>query len=681
MWDISPASIGNTPWLPENLDQYKDFYQLDGKSPSNGHPVNPKTGQPYQPQIVPRGDYARTLVHFWADGPNSETPPGHWYAIFNKAMDHPQFVRKYNGTGAELPALEYDVKAYFTLGAALHDAAIAAWSIKGWYDGVRPISAFRYMAGRGQSSNTLLPNFTASGVRLEPGHIELIQADDPLAGPNGENVGKIKVYAWRGHDFISDPLNDYAGVGWILAEKWLPTFRKTFVTPPFAGYVSGHSTFSRAAAEALTLLTGDEYFPGGMGEFTIAANSNFFGVEKGPSVDVTLQWATYRDASDQTSLSRIWGGIHPPVDDIPGRKIGAQCGIRAFWKAKGIFYNNDADADGFDYTVDCDDHNPNVYPGAPEICDGFDNDCNGQTDEGLQLYTYYADQDGDGYGDGENTLITCQDEAPQGYVTNTLDCIDLDATIYPGAPEICDGFDNDCNGEVDEGLTFTLYYEDEDGDGFGTPQSKFPSCSPEPPGGFVANGLDCDDKNPDINPSATEICDGIDNNCNGLIDDELPTYSYYPDADGDGYGALDSVLVTCLAAAPLGFVALAGDCDDSNPLVYLGAPEILDGLDNDCNGLIDDFISTKDPAIEIRAYPNPVRDKLVLVSPNLEGEVFIWVTNTANQVLKSFTIVFSSGQTVLPLDDLPNGVYTLRISDTNGARFGVQRVVKMGLRG
>jgi hypothetical protein len=120
-----------------------------------------------------------------------------------------------------------------------------------------------------------------------------------------------------------------AGVGWILAKNWWPYQRPSFVTPPFAGYISGHSTFSRAAAEVMTLITGDEFFPGGMGEF-VAKKDEFLVFEKGPSVDVTLQWATYRDASDQTSLSRIWGGIHPPADDIPGRIIGEQIGVDTY---------------------------------------------------------------------------------------------------------------------------------------------------------------------------------------------------------------------------------------------------------------------------------------------------------------------------------------------------------------
>ena len=162
-----------------------------------------------------------------------------------------------------------------------------------------------------------------------PGYIELVEPGDPLAGAADENVEKIKLYAWRGPDYIVNPQLDQAGVGWILAENWWPYQRPTFVTPPFAGYVSGHSTYSRAAAEVLTALTGSEYFPGGMSSFEVTANE-FLVFEEGPSIDMTLQWATYRDASDQCSLSRIWGGIHPPADDIPGRRIGEQIGIAAF---------------------------------------------------------------------------------------------------------------------------------------------------------------------------------------------------------------------------------------------------------------------------------------------------------------------------------------------------------------
>jgi hypothetical protein len=192
------------------------------------------------------------------------------------------------------------------------------------------------MADHGQSSDPKLPRYSPAGIPLVDGFIETVQAGDPLAGMDNENIGKIKLYTWRGHDYINDPAIDAAGVGWILAENWFPYQRPTFVTPPFAGYISGHSTYSRAAAEIMTLLTGDAFFPGGLGEFHCQKNE-FLVFEEGPSVDLTLQWATYRDASDQTSLSRIWGGIHPPIDDIPGRVIGQQIAADAFLLGKRYF--------------------------------------------------------------------------------------------------------------------------------------------------------------------------------------------------------------------------------------------------------------------------------------------------------------------------------------------------------
>jgi hypothetical protein len=335
--DISPASLGNISDYPADFTEYDTFYDtLLGGDGSIGYTVNPATGQPYDPQLVPLGDYGRVLAEFWADGPDSETPPGHWFVIANEVNDHPELVRRLEGAGPELGLLEWDVKLYFSLGGAMHDAAIAAWGIKGWYDYIRPISALRAMADRGQSTDDSLPSYDVDGIPLEPGYIELVEAGDPLAGDDDEHVGKIKLLAWRGPDYVADPETDAAGVDWILAENWWPYQRPSFVTPPFAGYVSGHSTYSRAAAEVLTALTGDNYFPGGKSGFEIAANE-FLVFEDGPSVDMTLEWATYQDASDQCSLSRIWGGIHPPPDDIPGRLIGIEVGQDAYAEASAYF--------------------------------------------------------------------------------------------------------------------------------------------------------------------------------------------------------------------------------------------------------------------------------------------------------------------------------------------------------
>ena len=342
LWDVSPKSIGGltVESLPSDFTQHPTFFDLfNGGDHSQGHSLNPYTGQPYEEQWVPRGDYTRVLAEFWADGPNSETPPGHWFTILNYVSDHPLLEKRLHGQGDILSDLEWDVKTYFILGGAMHDAAVAAWGVKGWYDYIRPISAIRYMASLGQSSNDTLDNYNPNGIELIPGYIEMVEDGDPLAGAANQHVGKIKLYSWRGHDFVNDPASDTAGVGWILSEDWWPYQRPSFVTPPFAGYVSGHSTFSRAAAEVMTLITGNEFFPGGMGEFH-ARRNEFLVFEEGPSVDVTLQWATYRDASDQCSLSRIWGGIHPPSDDIPGRIMGYEIGNEAFDFAIPYFNGN-----------------------------------------------------------------------------------------------------------------------------------------------------------------------------------------------------------------------------------------------------------------------------------------------------------------------------------------------------
>ncbi len=355
--DISPGALGNldVTAFPETFEEYKAFYDIYlGGDPSTGRSLNPVTGLPYEPQLVKRADYARVLAEFWADGPDSETPPGHWFTIMNYVSDHPMTEKRWNGFGPILDDLQWDVKSYLALGGAMHDAAINTWGIKGYYDYVRPISAIRYMAGKGQSSDATRPSYDPHGLPLIPNYIELIETGDALAGDNDENVGKIKVYAWKGPDYINDPTTDIAGVDWILATKWWPYQRATFVTPPFAGYVSGHSTFSRAAAEVLTLLTGDEFFPGGMGTFEIPQD-NFLVFEKGPSAPFTLQWATYRDASDQTSLSRIWGGIHPPIDDIRGRIIGEKIGTEAFYKANQYF-------SGFLNTEEFDANTTKIYP-------------------------------------------------------------------------------------------------------------------------------------------------------------------------------------------------------------------------------------------------------------------------------------------------------------------------------
>jgi hypothetical protein len=342
MIDISPGSIGDSP-LPDVNDWPTYYNFMGGGDSGTGWDTNPATGLAYPTNIVPRGDYGRILAEFWADGPSSETPPGHWFEIASYVFDHPLFEKRFNGEGPIIDDLEWDVKAYLMLGGAMHDCAVSAWGCKGAYDYIRPISAIRYMADQGQSSDPGQPSYNADGINLHPDLIEVVTAATTAPGERHAHLagheGKIAVKAWKGPNFIINPDTDVAGVDWILAENWWPYQRPSFVTPPFAGYVSGHSTFSRAASEVMTLITGSEFFPGGVGEFFCPENE-FLVFEDGPSQDITLQWATYQDASDQTSLSRIWGGIHPPADDLPGRQMGYEIAFDAFQRAVQVYNGN-----------------------------------------------------------------------------------------------------------------------------------------------------------------------------------------------------------------------------------------------------------------------------------------------------------------------------------------------------
>lgn len=322
MIDASPGAIGNN---------------LLGTNDGTGHAINPATGESYPENMINEADYGRVIAEFWADGPHSETPPGHWNTLANEVLDHPAFERRFMGTGSLMDELEWDVKMYFALNGAVHDAAVAAWGCKRHYDYVRPISSIRYMGGLGQSSEPGRDSYDPQGLPLVPGLIELVTFDTAVAGKHAHlglgAIGKVAILTWTGEP--EDPENESSGVEWILPERWFPYQRTTFVTPAFAGYISGHSTFSRAAAEVLTRMTGSEFFPGGMGTHTVDAGELEF--EDGPANPVQLQWATYYDAADQAGISRLYGGIHVPADDGPGRIVGSQCGIGAWELAQKYF--------------------------------------------------------------------------------------------------------------------------------------------------------------------------------------------------------------------------------------------------------------------------------------------------------------------------------------------------------
>jgi hypothetical protein len=320
--DISPGARGNNSL---------------GANDGGGYAVNPITGEPYQPNIVLQADFGRVMAEFWADGPESETPPGHWNVLANLVSDELDPDLRIGGTGPAVDRLEWDVKLQLAVNGAVHDAAIASWGLKGHYDSNRPISMIRYMGGLGQSSDPALPSYDTAGLPLVPGLIELVTLESTTPGGRhaalAGHEGEIAIRAWAGHP--ADPRTEVGGVTWILAGDWVPYQLPTFVTPSFPGYTSGHSTFSRAAAEVLAGFTGSAYFPGGISGYAIKAGSLKF--EAGPTTDIRFEWATYFDASDQAGQSRLWGGIHINADDFEGRKTGAACG-RDAWALAQLYY-------------------------------------------------------------------------------------------------------------------------------------------------------------------------------------------------------------------------------------------------------------------------------------------------------------------------------------------------------
>ncbi|MBX3355923.1 MAG: hypothetical protein KF724_09520 [Phycisphaeraceae bacterium] len=558
--DISPAVWHNCPL---------------GSYVMNGYGLNPVTNEPYAPNIVKLADYARVVAEYWADGPTSETPPGHWHKLANEVSDvmaAQNIPFQIGGVGPVLDRLEWDAKLYITLGGANHDAAIAAWGRKGYYDSARPISLIRWMAQLGQSSDPGAPNYHPSGLPLIPGLIEQVTEEDvlpggrfadfphlvyePLSGePIGMNshVGSLAIRTWLGGFYggvtgvanfgalpghvyrtgsgwhvggwhvgtndspgvlnpgirartpmiteirlsqVGDPVDQFIelsgppgmslngltyivigdevqtkvpspqgriqnvvdlsghqigangtfviakasytlgkadaimdqpirkignsthllvsgfngylgqdldffdageldweqwdsvidsvglrrtadqaglytttvvgpdlatnqlyGVGWELADRWMPYQSSAFVTPPFPGYTSGHSTYSRAAAEAMVVFTGSQYFPNGLFSFTMPTGWSHF--EISPSENITLQWVSYYDAADEAGISRIYGGIHPMADDLPGRVSGSSVGKRAAARALALFrghwqspdINLDGNVDGADLAI------------------------------------------------------------------------------------------------------------------------------------------------------------------------------------------------------------------------------------------------------------------------------------------------------------------------------------------
>ena len=244
--------------------------------------------------------------------------------------------------------------------------------------------------------------------------------------------------------------------------------------------------------------------------------------------------------------------------------------------------------------TDCNDSAPGINPAATEICDSanVDEDCDGLSDNldssasSSGKSTFYADVDLDGYGNSASTSSAC--DASTGWVTNSTDCNDADATAYPGATESCDGVDDDCDGTADDGVE-TTFYADTDDDGRGNASSTESAC--EASTGYVSNSDDCDDTDETVYLNADELCDDQDNDCDSDVDEAaVDQTTWSRDRDGDGYGNPDAATFTS-CDAPGGYVETSGDCDDTDEDVNPAATEVFNEYDDDCDDLIDENTS------------------------------------------------------------------------------------------
>ena len=263
------------------------------------------------------------------------------------------------------------------------------------------------------------------------------------------------------------------------------------------------------------------------------------------------------------------------------------CTDPADYNCDGSVGYADADGDGFAACEECDDASPGVNPDAAEVCDGVDNNCDGEVDEdsAVDAGTWYTDSDSDGYGDPSSASVSC--EAPSGAVADSSDCDDGSAEVNPGATELCNGVDDDCDGDSDEddAADASTWYADADTDGYGDAGNSKVAC--EQPSGYLADSTDCDDGDASVNPAGSEVCNAGDDDCDGSVDEEASdAATWYADTDADGYGDAGSSSEAC--TAPSGAVGNALDCDDGDAAVSPAASELCNGVDDDCDGDTDE---------------------------------------------------------------------------------------------
>ena len=344
--------------------------------------------------------------------------------------------------------------------------------------------------------------------------------------------------------------------------------------------------------------------------------------------------------------------------------LGTSNAITVSVAASSTYYA-DADGDGFGNAAstivacsapagyvsnnsDCNDNNSAIKPGAAEVCNTVDDNCNGQINEGVGN-TYYADTDGDGYGNAASSTVACTQ--PSGFVSNSSDCNDNINGINPAATEICNTADDDCDGQINEGVGNT-YFADTDGDGYGNAASSAVACTQ--PSGFVSNSSDCNDANSAINPAATEVCNTADDDCDGQINEGVGN-TYYADTDGDGYGNAASSTVAC--TQPSGFVSNSTDCNDNSNAINPAATELCtNSTDDNCNGQINEnCCSLSLSATTINTTCTAAAN----------GSIDLSVTGGS-----TYTYSWSNGVTTQDLSNVAAGTYSVTVTSGSCSQSG-----------